>query len=374
MVFRISPYAPRQRVAALLVSSLIFGGINLGSSVDVVQAGSVDSARRKVQQMADQLEAAEEEVDRLGEELRIAEDDKAQLEEEIESTLAEIAAKEAELDGVELEMSNLAVEAFVGGSRLGSLSGLLAPGGGPNESVQKQYLTEIALNVAFGNSDKLDALITDLNDLRKKLERDRKQAEELAVQIKRNREAAEDRIAKYTALKASAEKELGQALAEERARRAAEAAAAARSRAAAFAAQRGDPSNTRVASFDPSSVPPSSSRATIAVVAAQSQIGVKYRYATAIEGVSFDCSGLTMWAWRQAGVGLPHQSRAQYRSSPQVPIAYLEPGDLVFFYRPITHVGIYVGGGMMVDAPGVGRPVRITPISWNKVVGATRPG
>ena len=374
MAFRITPHAPRRRVAALLVCSLVFTGVSLSSSSGVVSAGSVDGARRKVQQMADQLEAAEEEVDRLSEELRIAEDDKAMLEEEIEATLAEIAAKETELSGVELEMSNLAIEAFVGGSRLGSLSGLLAPGGGPNESVQKQYLTEMALNVAFGNSDKLDALITDLNDLQKKLERDRKQAEELAAQIMRNREAAEDRIAKYTELKAKAEKELGQALAEERARRAAQAAAAARSRAEALAAQRGDPGNPRVASFDPGSVPPSSSRATIAVAAAQSQIGVKYKYATAIEGVSFDCSGLTMWAWRQAGVGLPHQSRRQFNASPRVPIAYLEPGDLVFFYRPITHVGIYVGGGMMVDAPGVGRPVRLTPISWNKVVGATRPG
>ncbi len=374
MAFRISPYAPRRRVAALLVSSLIASGVSFGSSADVVQAGSVDSARRKVQQMADQLEAAEEEVDRLSEELRIAEDDKASLDAEIEATLADIASKKLELDGVELEMSNLAVEAFVGGSRLGSLSGLLAPGGGPNESVQKQYLTEIALNVAFGNSDKLDALITDLNDLEKKLQRDREKAEQLAEKIKRDRASAEDRIAKYTTLKAKAEKELGRALAEERARRAAEAAAAARSRAAALAAQRGDPTNPRVADFDPSSVPPSSSRATIAVAAAQSQIGVRYKYATAIEGVSFDCSGLTMWAWRQAGVGLPHQSRAQYNSSPRVPIAYLEPGDLVFFYRPITHVGIYIGGGMMVDAPGVGRPVRITPISWNKVVGATRPG
>lgn len=374
MAFRISPTSPRRRMAVLITCSLAFSGVGVGASSDVVRAGSVESARRKVQQMADQLEAAEEEVDRLSEELRIAEDDKARLDEEIEATLAEIAAKEVELDGVELEMSNLAIEAFVGGSRLGSLSGLLAPGGGPNESVQKQYLTEIALNVAFGNSDKLDALITDLNDLQKKLERDRKQAEELAAQIKRNRAEAEDRIAKYTALKSKAEKELGQALAEERARRAAEAAAAARARADALAAQRGDPSNPRVASFDPSSVPPSSSRATIAVAAAESQIGVKYRYASAIEGVAFDCSGLTMWAWRQAGVGLPHQSRAQYNSSPRVPIAYLEPGDLVFFYRPITHVGIYMGGGMMIDAPGVGRPVRITPISWNKVVGATRPG
>ena len=373
MVLGISPRLPRRRVAVVVVCSLLMGGVSLGSA-DVAVAGSVESARRKVQQMADQLEAAEEEVDRLSEELRIAEDDKARLDEEIENTLAEIAAKKLELEGVEIEMSNLAIEAFVGGSRLGSLSGLLAPGGGPNESGQKQYLTEIALNVAFGNSDKLDALITDLNDLEKKLQRDRKQAEDLAAQISRNREAAEDRIATYTQLKATAERELGQALAEERARRAAAAAAAARSRAAALAAQRGDPSNPQVASFDPSSVPPSSSRATIAVAAAQSQIGVKYKYATAIEGVSFDCSGLTKWAWSKAGVGLPHQSRAQFNSSPRVPIAFLEPGDLVFFYRPITHVGIYVGGGMMIDAPGVGRPVRISPITWSKVVGATRPG
>lgn len=365
---------PRRRVAVLVATCVLLSGVGSTLSNQVVFAGSVDSARRKVQQMADQLEAAEEEVDRLSEELRAAEDDKATLDEEIAATAAEIAAKRGELAGVEQEMSDLAIEAFVGGARLGSLSGLLAPGGGPNESVQKQYLTEIALNVAFGNSDKLDALISDLNDLTKKLEKDRKRAEELAAKITKDRAQAEERIAQYTALKAKAEKELGQALAEEQARRAAQAAAAARARAAALSAQRGDPSNPQVTDFDPSSVPPSSSRATIAVLAAQSQIGVKYRYATAIEGVSFDCSGLTMWAWRQAGVALPHQSRAQFNASPRVPVAYLEPGDLVFFYRPITHVGIYVGGGMMIDAPGVGRPVRITAVSWNKVVGATRPG
>ena len=110
------------------------------------------------------------------------------------------------------------------------------------------------------------------------------------------------------------------------------------------------------------------------MAAARSQIGVKYVKNAAIENQAFDCSGLTMWAWQQAGVSLPHQSRRQFSSSPRIPVEYIEPGDLIYFYDPITHVGIYVGDGMMVDAPGVGRSVRLTAVSWNKVVGVTRPG
>lgn len=358
----------RYQSALAVALTLVLGSVGTGLMMTPVQAGNVDSARRKVNQIVDQLEATEKEVDSLTEELRTTEDNKARLEEEIAATLLDIEAKKAELRGMEAEMSDLAVEAFVGGGRTGSLTGLLSPGGGPNESVQKQYLTEIALNVAFGNSDKLDALITDLNDLQKKLERDRKRAGELADRLASDRSKAEAKITQYTDLKAKAERELGRQIAEERARRAAEAAARSRVQATQVTSQRSK------AAFNPSSVPPSSSRGAIAVAAARSQIGVTYRYASAIEGVAFDCSGLTMWAWRQAGVSLPHQSRLQFQSSPKVPLAYLEPGDLVYFYSPISHVGIYVGDGLMVDAPGVGRDVRLTGITWSKVVGATRPG
>jgi cell wall-associated NlpC family hydrolase len=85
----------------------------------------------------------------------------------------------------------------------------------------------------------------------------------------------------------------------------------------------------------------------------------------------FDCSGLTMWAWAQAGVSLPHYSRAQYAAFPHVPLDQLQPGDLVFMGSPIHHVGMYIGGGQMVHAsmPGVG--VVISPI--HNLVGAARP-
>jgi len=381
---------PNSRTSRRRLTAAITTGVTMlaGALVWVgpARADSVDDARRKVNEMVDRLEDAEDEVDRLSEELRVAEDDKARLDIEIAEAEVVIAAMETEVGGLQAQMSDLAVQAFVGGGGGGSLTGLLAPGAGPNEAVQRQYLTEMALNLGSANSDQLDALIDDLGDKKAELERDRTNVEELATRIQESQREAADKIEEYTALKAKAERELGEALAKERARRAAAAAAAARAQANALAASRvsGAPaSNTGSSSggtnvsrprFDPSSIPASSSRGAMAVAAARSQIGVKYVKNAATENEAFDCSGLTMWAWQQAGVSLPHQSRRQFSSSPRIPVEYIEPGDLIFFYNPITHVGIYVGDGMMVDAPGVGRSVRLTAVSWNKVVGVTRPG
>ena len=365
----------RHLLIGFLVCTLLLGGAGISLVESPAGAGSVDDAKRKVGQIADQLEAAEEEVDRLSEELAIAVEDKRQLEVEIVSTEVEIAAKQTELGGVQGQMSDLAIEAFVGGGRGGSISGLLAPGGGPNESVQRQYLTEIALNVGLASSDQLDALITDLDDLQGRLERDRADAEDLAARITQDEVTTQNEIDKLFALSAKAERELGQALSAERARRAAAAAAAAREDAERITGGRGNGGGgSNPEPFDPGSVPPSSSRGAIAVAAAKSQIGVRYIKYMSREGVGFDCSGLTGWAWEQAGISIPHQSRQQFNTTARVPIAYIEPGDLIYFYSPITHVGIYVGGGMMVDAPGPGRFVRLAAVTFSKVVGVSRPG
>ena len=368
----------RHLLIGFLVCTLLLGGAGISLVESPAGAGSVDDAKRKVGQIADQLEAAEEEVDRLSEELAIAVENKRQLEVEIVSTEVEIAAKQTELGGVQGQMSDLAIEAFVGGGRGGSISGLLAPGGGPNESVQRQYLTEIALNVGLASSDQLDALITDLDDLQGRLERDRADAEDLAARITQDEVTTQNEIDKLVDLNAKAERELGQALSAERARRAAAAAAAAREEAERITGGNGGGGNGGGGSnpepFDPGSVPPSSSRGAIAVAAAKSQIGVRYIKYMSREGVGFDCSGLTAWAWEQAGISIPHQSRQQFNTTAHVPIKYIEPGDLIYFYSPITHVGIYVGGGMMVDAPGPGRFVRLAAVTFSKVTGVSRPG
>ncbi len=114
-------------------------------------------------------------------------------------------------------------------------------------------------------------------------------------------------------------------------------------------------------------VPAPSPGASGAVEAAMSQLGVPYRYATAKPGVSFDCSGLTAWAWGQAGVSLPHYSKAQFEMLPQVPADQAQPGDLIFYRNPVGHVAMYIGNGQMIHAPRTGDVVKISTVNWGKV-------
>jgi cell wall-associated NlpC family hydrolase len=118
---------------------------------------------------------------------------------------------------------------------------------------------------------------------------------------------------------------------------------------------------------------PSSDQAAVAVRAAMSQIGKRYVWAGAGPD-TFDCSGLTMSSWRQAGVVMAHSAADQYASFKHVSTDQLQPGDLVFFGHPIHHVGMYVGGGMMVHAPESGELVQVNPVSRGDLVGASRPG
>ena len=122
----------------------------------------------------------------------------------------------------------------------------------------------------------------------------------------------------------------------------------------------------------PASVPVSG-RAAAAVAYAMEQVGDAYVYGAAGES-AFDCSGLTMRAWAQAGVSLAHSSSAQFSSGARIAADDLQPGDLVFYYSPISHVGMYIGNGQIVDAANPGTGVRIASLYSMPYVGAVRPG
>jgi peptidoglycan DL-endopeptidase CwlO len=99
-----------------------------------------------------------------------------------------------------------------------------------------------------------------------------------------------------------------------------------------------------------------------ALTAALGERGVRYVWGgTSPSG--FDCSGLMQWAYRHAGVTLPRSSSAQSSVGHPVSKADLRPGDLVFFYSPVSHVGMYVGNGMVVHAPEPGQSVKLSPMS-----------
>ena len=105
-----------------------------------------------------------------------------------------------------------------------------------------------------------------------------------------------------------------------------------------------------------------SGRAGLAIKFAFKQIGDRYVFGA--DGmVYWDCSGLTMRAYQSAGVNLPHSSAAQSRMGKSIPFNQKKPGDLLFFGRPVSHVGIYIGGGKMVHAPRSGSRVKIADAS-----------
>ena len=101
---------------------------------------------------------------------------------------------------------------------------------------------------------------------------------------------------------------------------------------------------------------------TSAMNAALSKIGVPYVWG-AVGPRAFDCSGLVMWAFKRVGISLPRTSAAQSRVGVPVAKSDLRPGDLVFFYSPVSHVGMYIGNGMVVHASEPGQPVKVTTLA-----------
>ena len=172
------------------------------------------------------------------------------------------------------------------------------------------------------------------------------------------------------------------AAARREAARAAAAASRDADRAAAAEADAADAAAVDAAAADtvtpapatpPAAAVAASGRAGAAVQYALAQVGDAYAYGAVGES-AFDCSGLTMRAWAQAGVSLPHSSSAQMSSGSYVSQSALAPGDLVFYYSPVSHVGIYIGNGQIVHAANPSIPVQVAPVFSMPFSGAVRPG
>ena len=106
---------------------------------------------------------------------------------------------------------------------------------------------------------------------------------------------------------------------------------------------------------------------------ARSQLGTPYVWGGSSPS-GFDCSGLTSWSWRQAGVSIPRTSSAQFSNLPRVPNGQQRPGDIVAFNHPVSHVGVYIGDGQMIEASRRGVPVRVASVNRSGFRGYVRPG
>jgi cell wall-associated NlpC family hydrolase len=107
---------------------------------------------------------------------------------------------------------------------------------------------------------------------------------------------------------------------------------------------------------------PGSGQGAIAVQAALTRVGDPYSWGGAAPG-GFDCSGLVMWAFQQAGIALPHSSQALAHGGQPVSMSDLQPGDVLTFYSDASHAGLYIGDGLMIHSSTYGVPVRVVPMN-----------
>ncbi len=320
--------------AALMVPALLLGSVAVSSATprDNLAAG-----QSKLHDLQHTLEVLSEQVNTA----------QAKLD-EVSARLADARSTRdaAERDAAQTreQLSQRAVAAYVGAGS--QLEGLLGAEDFNDFSDRLQYAGALAQNDAdlAARADAAGERAQWAAEQFASVAAEQKQAiENLNTQQDRFRAQFESQQAKVADLqKAYQQWQAAQAAA----RRAAAAAAAAQEEAATTSTGGGSPTGGG-GGFTP---PPNSSGAAVAIAAARSEIGTTYVWGTATPGVSFDCSGLTSWAWGQAGVYLPHSSTMQAAMTPDVSYSDLQPGDLVFFYSPISHVGLYIGGGQMIDA------------------------
>jgi cell wall-associated NlpC family hydrolase len=364
----------RLLVAALLTLPLIFGSLTASSAApSPVSQSELDAARQRVGQLEQQLELAVEQWNEANVRL---DDAKARL----AQTQRQLAKAQAEADDARGRLAERAVEAYTG---VGTQVDVL---------LDAESMTEFSDRLEF-----MGAIAQSDADLAAEAEAAGQRAEWAAAQ----REAAVAEVRNEVQAKSDRLDEIKGMLAEQQslyeqlnrdsqrfqdymaAQEAAAAAAARQAAADAAAAAAAENTVSPPPAPDPpvtvSPPPPVSGAAGVAVRAALSVVNTQYVWGAADPSVGFDCSGLTMWAWGQAGVSLVHSSAAQYASLPHVSsMAEAQPGDLLFFYSPISHVAMYIGGGMMVHArhPGPGGQVQTGSVAGygTPVVGIARPG
>ena len=388
----------RTHIRLLLTGLLLVAGLTAPASADPIADKKAEAVK-----LAKRIEELRVWAEQLTEQYNKATFDLGQLEVELAYSQAQVTAKDEESSALVSQATQAAIQAYLYGGAAGGPIQVIEQVNGSDNAPREAYLSTM-LGDLSDIADQVKAVRQDANIRQKKLDEQQARKASLIKSTESKRIEASKAIEKSQALLATAKGDLAELvrkeeerrareveaaakraaearIARERAAAAASAASAASAAAAAASAARRAPTGgvapARQAPVDdaPSfNYPAPSAGAARAVAAAKSQIGVPYIWATSNPGVSFDCSGLTMWAWAQAGVSMGHYTGAQYNQFSKVPYEAMQPGDLVFFGSDLHHMGIFIGGGMMIDAPHTGAWVRYASVYGSDFAGAVRPG
>jgi cell wall-associated NlpC family hydrolase len=297
-------------------------------------AQQLDNLSLRVSRLSEQLDAARLTVDRLNAKMS--------------ATRAGMEATQALLAGARSRVREMAINSYMRGGTAADL-GMFVPKSTQELTIRNTYMGTIAAST--NNAiDSLRQANAQLGEQESQLAADRAAAAKALAQADSARRAAAAADSAERATLARVQGDLATLVAADQAQRRQALAARVQSDILARQSQRasrgGSASSGR---FSSGPLPPPPPGASGAIVAAQRELGVPYVYGGGGPD-GFDCSGLTAWAWGHAGHSLPHSAAAQYSVTTHIPIADLQPGDLVFYGSPPHHVGIYVGGGSMINA------------------------
>jgi peptidoglycan DL-endopeptidase CwlO len=340
------------RTSLLAAAALVLGSV-LVPAASADPAPTLDEVQRRVDQLHHQAEQASERFNTLNAQLG---DARHRL---------RVLAEDADDQADQTEMLRQQVEqlalAQVGGSAIDTTTQLLSADD-PDE-----FISSMAVLRSY--SDRTAELLVSYDDARQELELREQQAQEQVDEIAAARAQMAREKAEIDDKAGAAEALLSRLEAEERARLAA--AEARRERASRDAAR--PPVTDPGSPAAPADPVAASGSAAVAVETALAQVGDAYVYGAAGPD-AFDCSGLTMYAWAAAGVSLSHSSSIQSGQGTAVSVSDVQPGDLVFYYSPVSHVGMYIGNGMIVHAPNPSStvevvPMDLMPVAWVRRVG-----
>jgi cell wall-associated NlpC family hydrolase len=327
------------------------------------QAAPVDDLQAQATQLEQQINQNQEKLGALNEQINSAQNDLDASIAQIKQADAFVAAAKAKTSELKAEVARRAAAVYMQSGTSGGVADLDAQNA--QDLSSKQKYTSLA-------AQRDDEIVNQLRNAKeevaaRKVEavkaRDAAQKQRDEIQAQKDELSAGQ--AKLEALQSQVKGQIADLVAKAEAERQAREAAAAQ---AQYKLPAPLPTNQGPTPTPPTP-PPSSGNVGAVMAYAYAQLGKPYCYAGAGPDC-FDCSGLSMMAWAQAGVSMPHGSYAQQAMFPAVSMNDLQVGDLVFWDG---HVGIYVGGGAVLHAPHTGTVVQITPI-WSGVIGAARPG
>lgn len=313
--------------------------------------------RQTPEQTASQVDALHRQAERATERHNAAEERSGKAEDRLEELRDETARDRSQLNAARDTLGSYATAQYRTAGLDPSLQ--VALSSSPDDYLDRAAVTERAGERQSATVRKIAAQAREVRQLRDEAAATERTRRHATASARAHKRTVEDKLAQ-------AEKLLDRLSPEDRAR------ALGEEPPAGARASRSDGAAGADAGRDAVRPGQAAGRAVQAVDFARGALGKPYVWGATGPG-SYDCSGLTQAAWKAAGVSLPRTTYAQIDAGKRVSRDQLAPGDLVFFYESVSHVGLYTGGGTMIHAPRPGAPIRVAPIDEMPFSGAMRP-